>query len=121
MTITSDSQPSPSSDGDDNPRIEPLTGSLSANTGQQLLAARLAELRANKKAVETEEKKISAELKELMLAASAAKLIGENGVVVARITLVDQTRVDSKKLEVLHPEIFEACTKTKQIVQIRTA
>lgn len=118
---TTEPQSSPSSDGDIPERIEPLTGSLSANTGQQLLVKRLAEVRAVKKALADEETILRDEVREAMLAASAATLTGENGVTIARITMFDSTKVDGKKLEVLHPEIFEECSKTTQVIQVRTA
>ena len=122
MTDITTPQSSPSSDGDNHPdRIEPLTGSLSANTGQQLLVKRLTEVRALKKELGDEETILRDEVREAMLAASAATLTGENGVTIARITMFDSTKVDGKKLEVLHPEIFEECSKTTQVIQVRTA
>jgi len=123
VTDTTETQSSPSEDGDDNQpdRLAPLTGSLSADTGQQMMAARLAEVRAIKKDLEKEEKRLTGELKPAMIAAGAATLTGENGVVVARITMFDRTTVDAKALEVKHPLIYDECSKVNQVVQIRTA
>ena len=121
MTDTTEPQSIPSPDGATPGRIEPLTGSLSADMGQQLLVKRLTEVRALKKELGDEETVLRDEVREAMLAASAATLTGENGVTIARITMFDSTKVDGKKLEVLHPEIFEECSKTTQVIQVRTA
>lgn len=105
----------------DTTRIEPLTGSLTASTGQQLLVRRLAEVRAMKKQMETEDKEISTALKAEMIDNGAAVLLGENGVTIARVLLQDKTLVDAKSLEVKYPEIFEECSKQSQVVQLRLA
>jgi hypothetical protein len=102
-------------------RLEPLTGSLSASQTQQLAVRRLAELRAAKKELESEEKTITAAIKDEMITSSAAILLGENGVTIARISMFDRTMVDGKKLEALHPAIFEQCSKTNQVIQLRLA
>lgn len=112
--------PSPAPAGSSD-RLEPLTGSLTASTSQQILIRNLADLRAQKKAIEEQEKEITASIKDEMIKASAAILNGENGVTIARISMFDRTQVDAKKLEALHPEIFAECTKTNQVIQLRLA
>ena len=118
MSDTTELPPETPSDPD---RLEPLTGSLTADPGEQILVRDLAGIRAEKKALEAKEKEITAALKGKMIANSAAILLGENGVTIARISMYDKTLVDGKALEVKYPAIFEECSKTNQVIQLRLA
>jgi hypothetical protein len=109
----------PSTDGAG--RIEPLTGSLTANVGQEMLVKRLAELRGQKKAIETEEKQITGELKDELISSSAAILVGTNGIPILRLVFIDRLTVNRKELEAKYPEIFAECAKPSQVIQVKLA
>ena len=96
-----------------------LSGTIKANDNQLELAVRLAELRAQKREIETQEKAASQALKDALITAGAEALESEDGEKLVHITEFERTSVDAKRLEALRPDIFSEFTKKSVIRQLR--